>query len=78
MASSSAERLAPDGRSVVVTVTPGEPETGLWCPFCLLHSLVRVQLYAVTDSGVTLMGTAEGCPGCTEDALCAGEDPDES
>jgi hypothetical protein len=58
------ERLAPDGRSVVIDVIPGEPETGLWCGTCLLPSLVRVPLLALGQAGVTQLGTAEGCAGC--------------
>lgn len=68
MASSGVERLAPDGRSVVLTVSPGTPETGQWCGTCLLPSLVRVPLLAISDAGVTRLGTAEGCPGCMEEA----------
>lgn len=67
MASSGIERLAPDGGSVTVTITPGEPETGLWCGACQLPSLIRVALYCFSKTGVTQLGTAEGCPGCMED-----------
>jgi hypothetical protein len=68
MASSGIERPAQDGRSVVLTVVPGEPETGLWCGRCLLPSLIRVPLLALGAAGVTRLGTAEGCPGCLEES----------
>jgi hypothetical protein len=68
MATSGTERLSPDGRTVTVTVTPGAPQTGLWCPACQLPTLIRVPLYAVSEGGVTLLGTAEECHGCMEDA----------
>lgn len=49
-------------REAVVHVTPGEPRAieGL-CPHCLLPSLVEVDLAAMTEMGVTVLGTWTGC-----------------
>jgi hypothetical protein len=45
----------------VITITTGDPETGLWCTTCLLPSLVRIPLYRITESGVTDYGTVDHC-----------------
>lgn len=50
------------------TITAGEPETGLWCPACLLPSRVRTPLYLAGDHGSFLAAVSDSCAGCEEEA----------
>jgi hypothetical protein len=61
-------RLAPDGRSVIFTFTPGTPETGLWCDECLLPSRIRLPVCTIDSSGVRVLTVVETCPGCVEES----------
>jgi hypothetical protein len=63
MATAPGHALAPDGRSVIVTFTAGEPETGLWCGTCLLPSVIRIPFLI----GGKVISTAEACAGCDEE-----------
>lgn len=38
-------------------ITCGEPETDLWCPSCLLPSVVRAPLTLIGESGTSDAGT---------------------
>ena len=62
MATAPGHALAPGGRSVILTFTAGEPETGLWCGTCLLPSVIRIPVLV----GGKVIGTAEACAGCDE------------
>ena len=56
--------LSEDGRSVIVTLIPGLPETGLWCGSCLLPSVIRVPVYTLAESGPRLLLAATECTEC--------------
>jgi hypothetical protein len=36
------------GQTVTVTMVAGEPETGVWCPQCLLPSAIRTPVTSDT------------------------------
>jgi hypothetical protein len=57
----------------VVMVTPGEPETGLWCDRCNLPSLVRFPLYLTSEEGSSPCGVGWTCPGCDDGEVTFGE-----
>jgi hypothetical protein len=44
-------QLSEDGQSVIIRITAGTPETGIWCGKCLLPSGVRIPMYVLTDDG---------------------------
>jgi hypothetical protein len=44
----------------VTAITAGDPETGLWCPVCLVDSRLRIPLYLDGEHA----GGIEICPGC--------------
>jgi hypothetical protein len=48
----------------VVIISAGEPETGLWCPDCLLPSRVRIPIYVTSETGSSLTTTADECQDC--------------
>lgn len=48
----------------VVIVTHGEPETGLWCPTCLLPSAVLWPLVLIGENGADDAGCVILCDGC--------------
>jgi hypothetical protein len=41
-------------------ITAGDPETGLWCPVCLVDTRLRIPLYLDGEQA----GGIEICPGC--------------
>lgn len=51
-------------RAVHLALTPGTPETGIWCEPCALPSVVRVPFYNVNESGVSLVAAAAACTEC--------------
>lgn len=53
-----------DGRSVIVHLVPGTPETGQWCDHCLLPSVIRIPVYMLTGDGPQLLATYTECDGC--------------
>lgn len=53
-----------DPFTAIVLLTPGTPEVGVWCGPCSLPSAVRVALYQLGETGVSLIATAEMCTEC--------------
>jgi hypothetical protein len=51
--------LSEDGRSIVVELAAGTPETGIWCGECLLPSGVRVPIFTLTDDGPRRLAWAD-------------------
>jgi len=49
---------------ITLHITPGTAITGLWCPRCLLPSLVLVPLNSLTPQGVSTFGSFAYCDGC--------------
>lgn len=45
-------------------LTAGTVITGLWCPRCLLPSVVLVPLSSLSRQGVTTFGPFAYCNGC--------------
>jgi hypothetical protein len=50
--------------TVVLWVTAGEPETGIWCDRCLTSATVRVPLYVMGASGFSPVGQVVRCTRC--------------
>lgn len=50
-------------RRSVTVIAAAEPETGAWCPVCLMPSRVRIPLHDGATDG-PLVATLEVCPGC--------------
>ena len=53
-----------DPFNAIFLLTPGTPETGVWCESCALPSVIRVALYQLSDSGVSHVATAAVCTEC--------------
>jgi hypothetical protein len=64
MAETPGGRISEDGRSVIVTIVSGTPETGLWCAACLLPAVIHVPVHMLTESGPKLLATYIECVEC--------------
>lgn len=49
---------------MVIEVTVGDPETGLWCGTCLLPSVVAIPVMAVCGSRIVSLTVFRECPDC--------------
>lgn len=54
-----------DQAPCTLIITWGEPETGIWCPTCLLPSALRWPLYLLGEDGIgSEPGTLTTCDVC--------------
>ncbi|SKD94290.1 Uncharacterised protein [Mycobacteroides abscessus subsp. massiliense] len=49
---------------VVLHISPGTPETGLWCPRCLKPSGYALPLYVLGAEGPWRIATVRKCHDC--------------
>jgi hypothetical protein len=45
-------------------ISAGHPETGLWCPRCLLPARVRITVYMISEDGSSPICTQDWCTEC--------------
>lgn len=49
---------------MIILLADGTPETGLWCPVCLLPSRVCIPLFTTTEAGGSPLGVYDACQDC--------------
>ena len=58
--------------AIFIDLVPANEAFGLWCPQCLLPSGYAVDLFVLSTSGITALGTVRKCHDCGS-PLPAGE-----